>query len=113
MPSPMHRHHAEEAVEDEQEERDDEQAGDGGASRPPRASPSPSVAEMARLVERRERDGQRAGLQHERQVLRLLERCRCPVIWAPFEPLIPFGYCSKSIDGHDLISRSSTIAKSG
>ena len=34
-----------------------------------------------------------------------------PVIWAPFEPLIPFGYCSQSIDGHDLISRSSTIAK--
>ena len=34
-----------------------------------------------------------------------------PVIWAPFVPLIPFGYCSQSIDGHDLISRSSTIAK--
>ena len=34
-----------------------------------------------------------------------------PVIWAPFEPPIPFGYCSKSIDGHDLIWRSSTIAK--
>ncbi len=34
-----------------------------------------------------------------------------PVIWAPFEPLIPFGYCSQSIDGHDLIWRSSTIAK--
>ena len=29
----------------------------------------------------------------------------------PFVPLIPFGYCSQSIDGHDLISRSSTIAK--
>ena len=34
-----------------------------------------------------------------------------PVIWAPFVPPIPFGYCSKSIDGHDLIWRSSTIAK--
>ena len=33
------------------------------------------------------------------------------MIWAPFEPPIPFGYCSKSIDGHDLIWRSSTIAK--
>ena len=33
------------------------------------------------------------------------------MIWAPFVPLIPFGYCSQSIDGHDLISRSSTIAK--
>ena len=36
-----------------------------------------------------------------------------PVICAPFEPLIPFGYCSQSIEGHDLISRSSTIAKPG
>ena len=34
-----------------------------------------------------------------------------PVICAPFVPLIPFGYCSQSIEGHDLISRSSTIAK--
>ena len=34
-----------------------------------------------------------------------------PVIWAPFVPLIPFGYSSKSIDGADLIWRSSTIAK--
>ena len=34
-----------------------------------------------------------------------------PVIWAPFVPLIPFGYCSQSIDGQDLISRSRTIAK--
>ncbi len=34
-----------------------------------------------------------------------------PVIWAPFEPEIPPGYCFQSIDGHDLISRSSTIAK--
>ena len=36
---------------------------------------------------------------------------KSPVIWAPFEPEMPPGYCSKSIDGNDLISRSSTIAK--
>ncbi len=34
-----------------------------------------------------------------------------PVIWAPFEPEMPPGYSSQSIDGHDLISRSRTIAK--
>ena len=38
-------------------------------------------------------------------------RSPIPVICAPFVPLIPFGYCSQSIDGQDLISRSSTIAK--
>ena len=34
-----------------------------------------------------------------------------PVICAPFPPVIPFGYCVQSICGHDLISRSRTIAK--
>ncbi len=34
-----------------------------------------------------------------------------PEICAPFDPVIPPGYSSKSTDGHDLISRSSTIAK--
>ena len=36
--------------------------------------------------------------------------CR-PEICAPFDPVIPPGYSVKSIVGHDLISRSSTIAK--
>ena len=69
---------AEEAVEDEQEEHDDEQAGDRRASRPGSSESLPSVAEIACLLERRERDGQGAGLEHERQVLRLLQRRRCP-----------------------------------
>ena len=34
-----------------------------------------------------------------------------PEICAPFEPVMPPGYSSKSIVGYDLISRSSTIAK--
>jgi hypothetical protein len=33
------------------------------------------------------------------------------VIWAPFWPEIPFGYCSQSICGQERISSSSTIAK--
>ena len=36
---------------------------------------------------------------------------KLPLIWAPFDPEMPFGYCVQSIWGHDLISRSSTIAK--
>ena len=34
-----------------------------------------------------------------------------PVICAPFEPEMPFGFSLKSIDGHERISLSSTIAK--
>ena len=36
---------------------------------------------------------------------------KLPVIWAPFVPWMPFGFSFQSICGHDLISRSSTIAK--
>ncbi len=70
---------AEEAVEDQQEDRDDEQADDRGV---------PGLAE--RVLAERGRDvgardglelhGQRAGLEHEREVVRLGLRTAMPVI---------------------------------
>ena len=63
---------AEEAVEDEQEERDEEQADDRGGLR----LVERVLAERGRdrgLVERDELDRQRTGLEHEREILRLLD----------------------------------------
>ena len=67
---------AEEAVEDEQEERDEEEADDRRLLR----LVERVLTERRRdrgLVERHELDRQRAGLEHEREVLRLLDRRRC------------------------------------
>ena len=81
-----HGDEAEEAVEDEQEERDDEQADERRVQR---------LRERV-LAERRrdvgaldllERDRQRAGLEHEREVLRLLDGAAARVISAP--PAMP------------------------
>ena len=69
---PDHGDDAEEAVEDEQEERDDEEAGDRGLP----GLRERVLAERGRdrgLLERDERDGQGAGLEHEREVLRLVD----------------------------------------
>ena len=67
-----HRDEAEEAVEEEQEERDDDQAADRRDLRLLQRV----LAERRRDVgalERDELDRQGAGLQHEREVLRLVE----------------------------------------
>ena len=72
-----HRDEAEEAVEEEQEERDDDQAADRGVLRLLQRV----LAERRRDVgalERDEVDRQRAGLQDEREVLRLLRGSTCP-----------------------------------
>ena len=72
-PEPEHGDEAEEAVEDEQEERHEQQADDRGRLRLVQRV----LAERRRdrgLVEGDELDGQGAGLEHEREVLRLLDR---------------------------------------
>ena len=74
-----------------------------------RRESSPSVAEIA-SPEGRELHRQGAGLKHEREVLCLLQGADAGDLGA-VRPLIPFGYRSQSIEGHDLISRSRTIAK--
>ena len=105
-----HRDEAEEAVEEEQEERDEEQADDRGAHR---------LAERVLAERRRDLRSRSSVLNSTGSAPVWSTSARSfaswsepsPVIWAPFEPLIPSGYCSKSIDGNDRISRSRTIAK--
>ena len=67
-----HRDEAEEAVEDEQEERDDDRP-TIAACRACVSESLPSVAETSVRSIVHELDRQRAGLEHEREVLRLLE----------------------------------------
>ena len=74
---PEHGDEAEEAVEDEQEERDEEQADDGGCLRLVQRV-LPERRRDRGLVEGDELDGQGARLEHEREVLRLFDRRRCP-----------------------------------
>ena len=74
---PEHGDDAEHAVEDEQEDGDDDEAGDRRAPRLAQRVLTERRRDRRRL-ERRERDGQGAGLEHERQVLRLLRGRRCP-----------------------------------
>ncbi len=70
---PDDRDDAEEAVEDEQEERDDDQAGDRSVARLAQRVLAEGGRDVGAL-DRDELDGQRAGLEHEREVARLLLR---------------------------------------
>ena len=70
---PEDRDDAEEAVEDEQEERDEDQADDRGVARLAERVLAERRGDVGAL-DRDELDGQRAGLEHEREVLRLLLR---------------------------------------
>ena len=68
------RDETEEAVEDEQEDRDEDRARRSPPSMPPASESLPSVAEMSVRSSVSNFTGQRAGLEHERDLLRLLER---------------------------------------
>ena len=103
---------AEEAVDEEQEERDDEQAGERGASAPRSASPCRASPRPGLVIDLHELDRQRAGLEDERQVLRLADVADAGdlgAVVARDAVRVLVG----SIGGNDLISRSRTIAKSG
>ena len=105
-------HEPEQAVEDDQEERDDEQADDARRSSPPGASPCRAWPRRSSALDLLERDrqahpsGARARGPSPRRALPMFSICAEPPPM-PSESVRSFG----SICGHDLISRSSTIAK--
>ena len=105
-----HGDEAEEAVEDEQEDRDER----GGRRSPPatpraasprRASPRSASPGASRTRPAARRSGARSRGPSPRSGPAM------PVICAPFEPEMPFGFSLKSIVGHERISLSRTIAK--
>ena len=84
---------AEEAVDDQQEERDGDEAADAGDQR----LAERVLAERGRdcvALDLRELDRQRAGLEDEREVLRLAGPSRGPSIWA-LPPAIPSASCGR------------------
>ena len=104
-----HRDEAEEAVRDQEEDRHEHHARD----RRPQRLVQRVLAERRRdlrLRQRLEADGQGSRLEHEGEVLRLGERVEAGDL-RTVRAADAAGVVSKSIDGNDLISSSSTIAK--